>query len=113
MSENKNLTQEEVAALLIKRTRENAQPTRALPDDELDSVAGGMGSYVISDVNGECVTAHCSHPETTNSDLRSSLLSGTACAYGKAEGVTTCNDCLYLLTTIAVGPVTIGSVTVR
>jgi hypothetical protein len=111
MSENKKLTQEEVAALLIRRAKENTESVRALQDDDLDSVAGGYGSYTISDKNGECVAAHCGHQETSNGDLRKSLHDGMACAYGQAAGATTCDGCQYFSMTIEFCPMPYGPVT--
>jgi len=102
MSENKKLTPEEVAEKLIKHAKENEKPVRALQDDELDSVAGGGGNYVISDSNGERVSAHCYHPETTNGDLQSALLNETACSYGQTAGAVTCYNCPYFMSSIGI-----------
>jgi hypothetical protein len=101
MSENKKLTSEEVAALLRKHAAENSDAIRALSDDELDTTAGGYGSYVISDSDGRRETGYCTHPQTTDASLKESLHSGTACAYGSAEGARTCDDCCYLICAIS------------
>lgn len=61
MSENKKMSQEEIAALLISRAKEKREPVRALSDDELRGVAGGGGSYIISDKDGERATGCCTH----------------------------------------------------
>jgi len=82
--ENKELTQEEIAALLKKRAEEKQKPICALIDDELDATSGGYGryGYVISDSNGERVNGYCAHPESADASLKNCLQSGTSCAYG-------------------------------
>jgi len=99
MHGNRRLTEEEVAALLIKRAGEKkAEPVRVMQDDELDGVAGGQGSYIISDANGTKITGYCLHSETNDSDVKEALHNETVCQYGKVAGATSCHyDCPYLV----------------
>jgi len=96
MPENKELTQEELFALLKQRASEKTEPVRTLSDEELDSAAGGNGCYVIGEANGTRITAYCEHPLTTDEIIKQCLTRGGACSYGVAEGARSCFSCRYM-----------------
>ena len=89
MSENKKLTPEEVAEKLIKHAKENEKPVRALQDDELDSVAGGGGSYNVSD---KCYFTPSGREKEWEGEIRlECCFSGGVCYIGGEAARTYCS----------------------
>ncbi|MCL2096100.1 MAG: hypothetical protein FWH10_04265 [Oscillospiraceae bacterium] len=92
------LTPEEIGAKLLEKGKNcnfmKAEKSAELSEDELDGVAGGVGSW-SHEHDGYVWSAVCNKKQTNNAMLEYYLAVGTACPHA-SEGATSCYTCEHL-----------------
>ena len=97
MSENKQLTNEEIYAKLKESGKaRSAGKVVELSDEQADAVSAGIGSYAVENKEeGTIDTYVCSNSETTNELFTQCLVYNMTCNYA-SQGARSCFNCSYL-----------------